>query len=181
MSNNIGNNIVVSGDSHASWASDLVWVSSVFSQQAQHPLTVPQLDHSNYSSSSGAGGLGAEFAGSAVSSPCPYGQNITLNSANNYSSWLVGANSELQWNDLYYRGYFELQIGYDAVNASFFGMPTIINRNPYEISIANFSVVSGENRIHRPSGGAVVESGAVKGGVVKQTNYTNDTTTSTLR
>jgi len=32
MENNIGNNIVISGDSHASWVSDLVWVC-----QAVHP------------------------------------------------------------------------------------------------------------------------------------------------
>lgn len=160
--NNIGNNIVLSGDSHASWVSDLVW-----------------LDHANYSSSSGAGSVGVEFAGSAVSSPCPYGQNISLNSANNYSSWLVGANSELQWNDLYYRGYFELRISYDEVNASFFGMPTIINRNPYEISLANFTVKSGANALQRPVAGGVVESGALKSGKVVQTNATNSTDTGT--
>ncbi|KAF1343866.1 PhoD-like phosphatase-domain-containing protein [Delphinella strobiligena] len=159
--NNIGNNIVLSGDSHASWVSDLVW-----------------LDHANYSSSTGKGGsLGVEFAGSAVSSPCPYGQNISVDAANNYSSWLVAANSELQWQDLYYRGYFELQIGYDAVNASYFGMPTIISRNPYEISLANFTVWSGANALARPVAGGVVESGALRGGKVVQSNATNDTAT----
>lgn len=158
--NNIGNNIVMSGDSHASWVSDLVW-----------------LDHSNYSSSSGAGSVGVEFAGSAVSSPCPYGQNISLDSANNYSSWLVAHNEELQWQDIYYRGYFELQISYEEVNASFFGMPTIINRNPYEIPIANFTVKVDENRIQRPVAGGIVESGALKTGVVQQTNATNNTNT----
>ena len=159
-SNNIGNNIVMSGDSHASWVSDLVW-----------------LDHANYSSASGNGAIGVEFAGSAVSSPCPYGQNISLNTANNYSSWLVNANSELQWNDLYYRGYFELQITYDEVNASYFGMPTIVTRNPYEIPIANFTVKSGANRLARPVAGGVVESGHLKGGQVVQTNATNNTDT----
>lgn len=159
--NNIGNNIVLSGDSHASWVSDLVW-----------------LDHANYSSSTGKGGsLGVEFAGSAVSSPCPYGQNISVGAANNYSSWLVAANSELQWQDLYYRGYFELQIGYDAVNASYFGMPTIVSRNPYEISLANFTVWSGANALARPVAGGVVESGALRGGKVLQSNATNDTAT----
>jgi len=135
------------------------------------------LDHSNYSASTGAGGLGVEFAGSAVSSPCPYGQNISLASANNYSSWLVAANEELQWNDLYYRGYFELQITHEKVDAEFFGTPTIINRNPYEISIANFSVASGANRLTRPVAGGIVESGALKIGQVVQTNATNNTAT----
>jgi len=157
-SQNITNNIVLSGDSHASWVSDLVW-----------------LDHSNYSTSSGAGSIGVEFAGSAVSSPCPYGQNISVNSANNYSSWLVAHNDELQWQDLYYRGYFELQIGYEEINASYFGMPTIINRNPYEISLANFTVKRDANMLQRPIAGGVVESGALKVGRVMQTNNTNNT------
>lgn len=148
----------MSGDSHASWVSDLVW-----------------LDHANYSASTGAGALGVEFAGSAVSSPCPYGQNITLAAANNASKWLVGANEELQWQDIYYRGYFELQIGYEEVNASFFGMPTIITRNPYEISLANFTVKHNANRLQRPVAGGVVESGALKVGNVVQTNATNNT------
>ncbi|KAJ9629809.1 hypothetical protein H2203_002190 [Taxawa tesnikishii (nom. ined.)] len=158
--NNIGNNIVMSGDSHASWVSDLVW-----------------LDHTNYSSSSGSGAIGVEFAGSAVSSPCPYGQNISLAAANNASNWLVNANSELQWQDLYYRGYFELHIGYDEVNASYFGMPTIVTRNPYEISLANFTVKSGANRLQRPVAGGIAESGALKGGRIVQTNATNSTDT----
>ncbi|EME85270.1 uncharacterized protein MYCFIDRAFT_150372 [Pseudocercospora fijiensis CIRAD86] len=154
--NKIGNNIVISGDSHASWVSDLVW-----------------LDHTDYSPSNGNGGLGVEFAGSAVTSPCPYGQNITIKSANNYSDWLVGANPELQWNDLYYRGYFELHLTYEEVNASYFGLPTVHTRNPLEISIANFTVKSGANKLQRPFG--VVESGSLKGGKILQTNLTNNT------
>lgn len=150
----------MSGDSHASWVSDLVW-----------------LDHESYNSSSGVNSIGVEFAGSAVSSPCPYGQNISLAQANNYSSWLVHANEELQWQDLYYRGYFELHISYDEVQAQYFGMPTIINRNPDEISLANFTVKNGDNRLQRPVAGGVVESGALKLGEVKQTNATNNTET----
>ncbi|KAK3654452.1 hypothetical protein LTR56_004082 [Elasticomyces elasticus] len=160
VENNIGNNIVISGDSHASWVSDLVW-----------------LDHANYSVETGAGGLGVEFGGSAVSSPCPYGQNISIAQANNYSDWLEAANPELHWNDLYYRGYYELQMGYDEVNASFFGLPTIVTRNPYEISLANFTVKSGENRLQRPIAGGIAESGSLKGGVITQTNITNNTAT----
>ena len=56
-------------------------------------------------------------------------------------------------------------------------MPTIVTRNPDEISLANITVKSGENRIQRPVAGGVVESGSLKGGIVKQTNLTNDTVT----
>jgi len=150
----------MSGDSHASWVSDLVW-----------------LDNEPYNSTSGAGALGAEFAGSAVSSPCPYGENITLAKAANYSQLLVGANAELQWQDLYYRGYFELHISEQEVAANYFGMPTIVTRNPDEISLANFTVKAGANKLTRPIAGGVAEAGYLRGGQVQRTNVTNDTST----
>jgi alkaline phosphatase D len=81
--NNITNNIVMSGDSHLSWVSDLVW-----------------LDEESYDPTTGAGSVGVEFAGSAVSSPCPYGQNISMANADVFSDWLVHANAELQWQDV---------------------------------------------------------------------------------
>src|ERR1700761_2968683 len=80
--NNIGNNIMLSGDSHASWVTDLVW-----------------LDNKPYDPVTGAGSIGVEFAGSAVTSPCPAGANITIANADNYTNWLVTNNKELQWND----------------------------------------------------------------------------------
>ena len=158
--NNITNNIVMSGDSHMSWVSDLIWLD-------EHP----------YNESTGAGSVGVEFAGSAVSSPCPYGQNITQIHANNYSNWLVHANKELQWQDVYFRGYYELTVSKEKVDARYFGIPSLVQRLPYEISLANFTVMAGANALQRPVGGGVVESGALKNGVTKMTNITNDTST----
>ncbi|KAK4952892.1 hypothetical protein LTR66_013705 [Elasticomyces elasticus] len=162
--NNINNNIMMSGDSHMSWVSDLVWLD-------EHP----------YDPVTGAGSIGVEFAGSAVSSPCPYGQNITHVRANNYSDWLVRANAELQWQDVYYRGYYELTVGADAVEAKYFGIPSVVQRLPYEVSIANFTVRSGANAVQRPIGGGLVGSGALKSGNVVVNNVTNDTTTGQYR
>ncbi|EFQ32479.1 PhoD-like phosphatase [Colletotrichum graminicola] len=161
---NVDNNIFLAGDSHASWVSDLVW-----------------LGEHDYDQATGAGSVGVEFAGSAVSSPCPVGQNTSLAAANAASAWLTGANRELQWQELYYRGYYELSIGYDAVNASFFGIPTTRVMQGYEISLANFTVLAGENKLHRWDGsvvaGGVVESGSLKNGKAVQTNLTHDTAT----
>ena len=58
-------------------------------------------------------------------------------------------------------------------------MPTIVSSNPWEISLANFTVKSGENRLYRDpvAAGGVVENGALKGGMTRMTNITNDTTT----
>ena len=161
-SNNINNNIFLSGDSHASWVSDLVWYG-------EKP----------YNKSTGEGAIGVEFAGSAVTSPCPYGANISLATANNYSTWLQNANDELQWQDLYYRGYFELHFTHDKVDANFFGMPTVVSRNGWEIPIANFTVLAGANKLQRPVGGGVVESGSLKFGKVVQNNITLDTNNGT--
>ncbi|KAL8974643.1 MAG: hypothetical protein Q9197_001131 [Variospora fuerteventurae] len=160
--NNIGNNIVVSGDSHANWVSDLVW-----------------LDNTTYDPSTGEGSIGVEFAGSAVSSPSPGGQNISLAASNIASGALVADNRELQWQELYYRGYLELHISQDSVNASYFGLPTVADRNPNEISIANFTVLNGGNALYRNPvpGGGVVENGVLKGGETVQTNITNSTST----
>lgn len=60
-------------------------------------------------------------------------------------------------------------------------MPTVVNRNPDEISLANFTVLSGANALQRnPSpGGGVVENGALKLGKTVQTNSTNNTVTGT--
>jgi alkaline phosphatase D len=157
-SNNINNNVFLAGDSHASWVSDLVW-----------------LDEKDYDPSTGAGSIGVEFAGTAISSPCPYGENITLATANNYSGIIQASNSELHWQDLYYRGYYELHFTRDKVEANFFGLPTIRQKNGWEIPIANFTVKSGENRLQRPVGGGVVESGSLKFGKTIQTNLTVDT------
>jgi alkaline phosphatase D len=159
--NNIANTIFISGDSHANWVSDLVW-----------------LDHHPYDPHTGNGSIGVEFAGSAVSSPSPGGQNISIANSRVASQWLVQANRELQWSELYYRGYFELHISKAAVQANYFGMPTIVDRNPHEIPLANFTVQSGANKLQRFGGTVVaspVENGYVKFGSVKQTNITNST------
>ncbi|KAK1659516.1 PhoD-like phosphatase [Colletotrichum godetiae] len=158
--NRIDNTVFLAGDSHASWVSDLVW-----------------LGEKDYNSETGAGSIGVEFAGSAVTSPSSAGQNITQEKALNISAWMTAANPELQWQEYYYRGYFELTIDYDAVHATFFGLPTYTTRNGLEIALANFTVLAGENRLRRPVGGGSVEFGNLKGGVTKQTNLTNDTNT----
>ncbi|KAF2259358.1 hypothetical protein CC78DRAFT_537194 [Lojkania enalia] len=154
----IGNNIFLAGDSHASWVSDLVW-----------------LGEKPYNASTGRGSIGVEFAGSAVSSPCPFGANISLAAANNYSAILESTNEQLHWQDLYYRGYYELHIGKEELEARYFGLPTVVRRNGWEIPIANFSVRAGENRLLRPVGGGVVESGSLKFGNRVETNGTVDT------
>ncbi|KAH8160945.1 hypothetical protein CIB48_g7303 [Xylaria polymorpha] len=162
--NKIGNNIFLAGDSHASWVSDLVW-----------------LDEHSYNPATGDGSMGVEFAGSAVSSPSPAGQNVTLPAAQLGSELFVATNAELQWQDFYYRGYYELSISHKKVNAAYFGIPTNAVRSGVEISLANFTVLAGANKLHRENGaaalGGVAEVGSLKGGKVIPKNLTHDTET----
>lgn len=158
----IGNNIFLAGDSHASWVSDLAW-----------------LGEKEYSPETGDGAIGVEFAGSAVSSPSPAGANISLAVANAASTLLQSFNDELQWQDLYYRGYYELHFSPERVLANYFGLPTVVSRNGWEIPLANFTVEAGGNKLQRPVGGGLVESGSLKGGETKQTNITVDTNNGT--
>jgi alkaline phosphatase D len=76
---------------------------------------------------------------------------------------------------LYYRGYYELHFSKDKVDANFFGLPTIREKNGWEIPIANFTVQNGANRLQRPVAGGVVESGSLKFGKMVQNNLTLDT------
>ncbi|KAF7163739.1 hypothetical protein CNMCM5623_008497 [Aspergillus felis] len=158
----IGNNIMIAGDSHANWVSDVAWI-----------------DNKPYDSKTGAGAIGVEFAGTALTSPSPYGQNITIADANKASKALVTDNEELHWSELYYRGYFELHITPKAVEARFFGLPNIKERNGEEISLANFTVKSGANHLERNSngvvGGGAVANGWLKNGQLVPTNQTNNT------
>ena len=51
----------------------------------------------------------------------------------------------------------------------------MLTRNGYEISLGNFSVGSGADRLYRPIGGGVVENGVLQRGETVQTNLTLDT------
>jgi alkaline phosphatase D len=92
---------MIAGDSHANWVSDLVW-----------------FDHTSYDPSTGAGAVGVEFGGTAVSSS-GYGDNITQ--GNEQAQSLVEDNSELQWAEGWFRGYFEMHFGAEEMEAKFFG------------------------------------------------------------
>ncbi|KAK5096991.1 hypothetical protein LTR24_002432 [Lithohypha guttulata] len=155
--NMIGNNIMLAGDSHQNWVSDMVW-----------------LGEEGYDPATGAGSIGVEFAGTAVSSSGP-GGNLSSNIEG--SQLIVRDNQELQWQEGYYRGYYELHIDAQKIEAQFYGSPSVASRNPYEVSLANFTVYAGDNHLARPVAGGVVASGAIQEGEVRMTNLTLNTET----
>lgn len=52
-----------------------------------------------------------------------------------------------------------------------------MTRNPWDIPLANFTVLSGENHLRRPIAQGKAESGALKFGQVVHTNLTLNTET----
>ena len=50
-------------------------------------------------------------------------------------------------------------------------------RNPWDLPLANFTMLAGENRIPRPVGSGNVEAGILRGGTTTATNLTLNTET----
>lgn len=78
---------------------------------------VAWIDEKPYDGSTGEGAIGVEFATTAVTSE---GFGGTIASAEEEAASYSG-NPELQWNEGYYRGYYELQVRQNEVLAKFFG------------------------------------------------------------
>ncbi|KAI0273709.1 PhoD-like phosphatase-domain-containing protein [Gloeopeniophorella convolvens] len=146
--NKIDNTVILSGDSHANWVSDLA-----------HPN-----DTTNYDPVTGKGGLGVEFAGTAVTSGSSFGTGITPDAADVISQGLVAANTDLQWSEGSYRGFFLLNVSPSTLTATYYAMNNISNPNLDGFASAQFVVQSGANKLSRP-----VAGGSVKAGVLKST------------
>jgi alkaline phosphatase D len=70
-----------------------------------------------------------------------------------------------------------MTISYEEVTARYYGVPSLVQRTPYEVSLANFTVKANENHLQRPVAGGIVASGALKNGKTVQLNVTNNTLT----
>ena len=63
-----------------------------------------------------------EFAGTAVTSPSPFGTDIAPDKANFISQELIGINPDLQWSEGSFRGFFTLTVSEKNVTAQYFAM-----------------------------------------------------------
>jgi len=144
--NQIDNVVVLSGDSHANWVSDLA-----------HPN-----DTTNYDPVTGRGALGVEFAGTAVTSTSPFGAGIAPAAADAISRVLVANNTDLQWSEGSYRGFFLLNINPHTLTATYFAMKNISNPNLDGFASAQFIVEKGANKLSRPVAGGSVKAGVLK-------------------
>lgn len=153
VNNKIENNIILSGDSHANYVSDIIWEGK-----------------KDYDQKTGKGAVAVEFAGTAVSSPGPVGADGTLELGQAAARIVVSKSPSVQWQESFYRGYYELKVNHDKVTADFFGTPNIRERSGKEIKLASFQVNKGENRLARNAEGLAVAgapvAGAIQGGQV---------------
>ncbi|KKY29786.1 putative alkaline phosphatase-like protein [Diaporthe ampelina] len=155
--NSIPNTIFLAGDSHQNWVSDLAW-----------------LETKPYDAADGDGAIGVEFAGTAVSSTGNRGLILDTQAD---AQAVVEENESLQWQDGYYRGYFVLTLTPERATAQYFGSPSVASRNPWDLSLANFTMEAGANRLKRPVAGGTVEAGFLRGGETVHTNLTLNTET----
>ncbi|CAL1705043.1 unnamed protein product [Somion occarium] len=144
--NRIDNTLILSGDSHANWVSDLA-----------HPN-----DTTTYDPISGKGAIGVEFAGTAVTSTSAFGSGISPEAADAISQTLVGINTDLQWSEGSYRGFFTLTIDPHQINATYFAMRNVSNPNLDSFASAQFNVKTGANKLTRPVAGGSVLAGVLK-------------------
>lgn len=158
-SNQIDNTIMLAGDSHANWVSDLLWIDP---ESSPYASSNNGIDIPAYNQATGEGAIGVEFAVTAVSSSGFSGNIATTNAQ---AQKLVRDNSELMWNEGYFRGYLALYLNAEEARAEYYGAPTVRTRNAYDIPLANFTVKAGANHLQRPIAGGSVSSGYLRDAV----------------
>ncbi|KAI0810902.1 PhoD-like phosphatase-domain-containing protein [Irpex lacteus] len=146
--NKISNTLILSGDSHANWVSDLI-----------HPN-----DTAHYNPVTGDGSLAVEFAGTAVTSGSAFGNHIAPQAADVISNTIVAdpLNADLQWSEGSYRGFFTLTLNTTHANATYWAMRNTSSANLDAFASATFIVKSGANKLSRPVAGGRVLAGVLK-------------------
>ncbi|TFK38210.1 PhoD-like phosphatase-domain-containing protein [Crucibulum laeve] len=144
--NQISNTVILAGDSHANWVSDLAYPN----------------DTLNYNPDSGVGAIGVEFAGTAVTSSSSFGAGILPDAADAMSRTLVDVNEDLQWSEGSFRGFFTLTIDTHTLNATYYAMQNTSFANLDGFASAKFVVEAGQNKLSRPVAGGSVGAGVLK-------------------
>ena len=80
---------------------------------------------SSYNPLTGEGAIGVEFAGTAVTSTSSFGAGISPVNADKISTVLVAANTDLQWSEGSYRGFFTLTLHPHQANATYWAMRNV--------------------------------------------------------
>ncbi|KAG9104106.1 hypothetical protein FRC06_005410 [Ceratobasidium sp. 370] len=141
----IDNTIILSGDSHGNWVSDLSYPN----------------DTATYKPETGQGAIGVEFAGTAVAS-VPFFGNRNTAQANRKSKEFVDGTPDLHWSEGALPGFFTLSLTEKAAIAKYYAMKNVRSANTDGFLSAEFQVAAGANRLTRPVANGSVAAGALK-------------------
>lgn len=122
----IGNLVVLTGDIHSSWASDLT----------QDPNN-PDAGLGGYEPDTGRGSLAVEFVGTSVSSPGlddPTGE---------IAAYLRSQNPHFKYIDLNKRGYMLLDVTHERVTCEWWHLETVASPDPRQVLARAFQVQDG--------------------------------------
>lgn len=123
----INNNLVLTGDIHSSWCSD---------------LTLNPWDASSYNPQTGAGVVGAEFVTPAVSSPGPVPDPAT---AVLTAAQLSFVSPHMKYIDLYQRGYSVLDVSRERAQCEIYHVDTVDQPSSNQQLSAVFISEAGNN------------------------------------
>jgi alkaline phosphatase D len=158
---NTSNNIVLAGDSHVNWAFDLKFEKGASKD-------------GNFNASYDA--LGVELAGTAISSPTPFGRTQSQAALQNVSRSVVDLNPHLVYADAGYRGYYSMALTRSNMTAQFFAAPDLTTRNSLEIAGPVLYFKNGGTSLQRvlpASMNATLPFGAIKNTTVVAANQTS--------
>ncbi len=124
----IDNVVVLTGDIHSSWGSD---------------ITATPFDASTYDPLTGAGSLAVEFVTPAVTSP---GIDDATQAAQ-FGGAIRATHPHIKYVDLFHRGYTLLDVTRERVQCEWYHLPTIKERNDTENLANSLQVKSGTNHL----------------------------------
>lgn len=139
LDNNIENNVVLTGDIHSSWGSDLTlnpWGGG-------------------YNPATGAGVVGAEFVCPAVTSPGPIPDPAT---AEGLAAQLRLASPHMKYINLYRRGYGVLDLNHERVQCEIYHVATVDVKSEQEELATVMVSEAGNNVVREESAGVLTRT-----------------------
>uniref|UniRef100_A0A0W0FWN5 PhoD-like phosphatase metallophosphatase domain-containing protein n=1 Tax=Moniliophthora roreri TaxID=221103 RepID=A0A0W0FWN5_MONRR len=150
--NQIDNTVILAGDSHANWVSDLAYPNDT---TLFVPCTVPSPEKVP---------LESNLLVTSVTSG--WETKMTPAEADTKSAEYVNSsmNLNLQWSEGHYRGFFTLAVDAQRVYTTFYSMKNHIIPNLEGFMIPDFIVEAWANKLNRPVAGGVgkIRAGALK-------------------
>jgi len=128
----LDNIVVLTGDIHSAWATDLT-------------------DDPEYDPETGDGSLAVEFVASSVSSP-------TLAGGDGFLDLVLGNSPALRWGDMANHGYVLVDLDENRVQGDFYGVAGVLNPAPEtapESFLSGFTSSDGANRLTAANGPAM--------------------------